>query len=195
MKLSIARDHNGVWLRLCSALTLSLLCLSGVRAQQTLSAPKVEAKVFTGVSTFGNALNGDLRHTVVGGAMRFYVTRRLSIEPEFMHMRRDAQDRDYVFTPHVAFDLTDPRGRFVPYVIAGVGVEHHRDEFTFPDFFNGNRPVTRKVSSNTWSANAGGGVKLFLTDRLFVAPDVRVGREPNFRATISVGYVFSGRKR
>jgi hypothetical protein len=95
----------------------------------------------------------------------------------------------------LAFDLTDPKGRVVPYVIGGIGMEHHEDEISFFDFFNNNQFVVRKVSGNALSANIGGGVKIFVTDRLFVAPDARVGHEPSYRATISVGYVFSGRKR
>jgi len=50
------------------------------------------------------------------------------------------------------------------------------------------------TSFTTWTASVGGGVKIFLTKRLFVAPEVRVGREPNVRGTVSVGYVFVGRK-
>ena len=167
---------------------------SQASAQDTLSRPKVDIKIGGGTSTFGDS-GEDYRHTVVAGAVRIYVYRRFSIEPEIMYMQRGEHDRDLVFTPHVAFDLLDSRGRVVPYVIAGVGVEHHRDEFTYNDFFNGNVLVTRRVSENTISANLGVGAKLYLTDRLFIAPDVRVGHEPSFRATVSVGYTFSGRTR
>jgi len=174
---------------------IGVLFLAGqVSAQDTLSRPKVDVKIGGGTSTFGDS-GDDYRHTVVAGAVRIYVYRRLSIEPEIMYMQRGEHDRDLVFTPHVAFDLLDSRGRFVPYVIAGVGVEHHRDQFTYNDFFNGNVLVTRRVSENTISASMGIGAKLYLTDRLFVAPDVRVGLEPTFRATVSVGYTFSGRSR
>lgn len=176
------------------ALAMVLFCLTEVSAQDNLSRPKAEVKIGAGISTFGGVANDNYRHTVVAGAVRIYVYRRLSIEPEVMYMQRGEFDRDWVFTPHVALDLLDSRRRVVPYVIAGIGMEHHQDQFSFLDFFNGNAPVTRKVSSNTISANAGAGVKLFLTDRLFVAPDVRAGHEPSFRATISVGYVFAGRK-
>ncbi|HEY3026284.1 MAG TPA: hypothetical protein VGJ55_09070 [Pyrinomonadaceae bacterium] len=176
------------------ALALVLFCLVEANTQQDLSRPKAEVKLGGGMSTFGGVVNDNYRHTVVAGSVRIYLYRRLSIEPEVMYMQRGDFDRDWVFTPHVAVDLLDSRGRIVPYAIAGVGVEHHRDQFTFDDFFNGNALVTRKVSVNVISANAGVGVKLFLTDRLFVAPDIRVGHEPSFRATVSVGYVFSGRK-
>lgn len=177
-----------------AALALVLFCLGEASAQQDLSRPKADVKLGGGISTFGGVVNDNFRHTVVAGSVRIYVYRRLSIEPEVMYMQRGDFDRDWVFTPHVAVDLLDSRGRIVPYAIAGVGVEHHSDQFTFNDFFNGNVLVTRKVSANVISANAGIGVKLFLTNRLFVAPDVRVGHEPSFRATVGVGYVLSGRK-
>jgi len=179
-----------------SALALILLSMFPVAAQNDLSRPRAELKIGGGISTFGGTSSiENYRHTVIAGAVRVYVYKRLSIEPEVMYMQRGDNDRDLVITPHIAVDLMDSRGRFVPYVITGIGVEHHRDQFTYNDFFNGNVLVTRKVSSNTVSINAGVGAKLFLTDRLFVAPDVRVGYEPTFRATVSVGYVFSGRKR
>jgi len=194
----MSQSRNGSRRARPSALSLVamvLFCLIEASAQESVSPPKAEVKIGAGISTFGGTTNNNFRHTVVSGSVRVYVYRRLSIEPEVMYMQRGEHDRDFVFTPHVALDLTDPTGRVVPYVIAGVGIEHHRDQFTFFDFFNGNALVTRKVSENTISANAGVGVKLFLTDRLFVSPDVRVGHEPSFRATVSVGYVFAGRKR
>lgn len=169
-------------------------CVADANAQEKLTRPRVEVKAGAGISTFNVLPNDNLRHSVFSGAVRVYVWRRLSIEPEILFMQRGAFDRDVLITPHIAFDITDPRGRFVPYVIAGIGAEHHRDQITFTDFFNGNTVVTKRTSGFTLTANAGVGVKLFLTNRLFVAPDVRVGHEPNFRATVSVGYVFAGRK-
>ena len=77
----------------------------------------------------------------------------------------------------------------------GFSDEHHRDQITYRDFFNGNQLVTKRISGFTVSANAGVGAKLFLTDRLFVEPEVQGGHEPRFRATLSVGYVFAGRGR
>lgn len=189
-------NANGeTWLRCIAIIAVVLLCLPSVRSQQSVSRPKAEIKVMGGISTFGNGLDNNLRHTIVGGSLRIYVTRRLSVEPEVLYMRRSDHDRDYVFTPHLAYDLNDPTKRFVPYLIAGVGIEHHQDQFTFADFFNDNKITTRKISNNVVSANVGGGIKMFLTDHLFVAPDVRVGHEPSFRATLSFGYVFAGRHR
>jgi hypothetical protein len=185
-------------MRVLGLAALMLFCLTEARAQQDLSPPKAEIKVAAGISTFNadpTNNNNTYRHTIIGAALRYYIYRRLSIEPEVLFMWWGQHDRDVVFTPHLALDLMPSNGRVVPYVIVGIGVEHHRDQITFRDFFNGNQLVTKKISGFTVSANAGVGAKLFLTDRLFVAPEVRGGHEPSFRATLGVGYVFAGRKR
>jgi len=178
--------------------SLILSCLTLASAQQDLSQPKAEIKVLAGISSFNadrTNNNNTYRHTIIGGALRYYIYRQLSIEPEVLFMWRGQNDRDVVFTPHLALDLMPSNGRVVPYVLVGIGAEHHRDQITYRDFFNGNQLITKKISGFTVSANAGVGAKLFLTDRLFVTPEVRGGHEPSFRASLSVGYVFAGRKR
>jgi hypothetical protein len=151
-------------------------CVTSLSAQdQQLTRPKVEAKAMFG----GVVFEPELDHTAVGGAVRVYVTKRISIEPEFLYMRNGANDQDFIVQPNVAFDITDPTKRFVAYAIGGAGVLHHKG-------------LNRSV--NTWTASAGGGVKIFLTNRLFVSPEFRLGSEPTVRATVNVGYVFAGRR-
>jgi len=166
-------------------------CVTPLYAQQTqqLTRPKVEGKVIFGSAVFDE----DLEHTLVGGAVRAYVTKRLSIEPEYLYLRRSKDDQDHLVQMNVAFDFTDPRKRLVPYVIGGAGVLHNRGRVFGSDFVTG-APFVREISFTTWTASAGGGVKIFLTNRLFVSPELRLGREPTFRATINVGYVFGGRR-
>ena len=166
-------------------------CVTPLSAQQgqQLTPPKVEGKVIFGSAIF----NDDIEHKVAGGAVRAYVTRRLSIEPEYLYLRHSDNDQDHLVQPNVAFDFTDPTKRFVAYGIAGVGVLHHEGRFFGSDFVTG-APRVFDTSFTTWTASAGGGVKIFLTKRLFVSPEFRVGREPTVRATINVGYVFGGRR-
>lgn len=183
--------------RVAAAATLILLCLPHARAQQqssSLTPPKVEVKATAGGAIFAIEDQDSLGHAAVGGAVRVYLSRRWSVEPEFMYMRRNANDQDYFFTPSIAYDIVEPTRKAVPYIIAGVGVERHTGKFFGADFNTG-RPFVVDTSFTTWSLGLGAGVKLFLNDRLFVAPEVRVGREPYARATVSVGYVLSGRRR
>ncbi|MEN3327040.1 MAG: hypothetical protein V7638_1847 [Acidobacteriota bacterium] len=100
------------------------VCATPLFAQQVqqVSRPKVEGKVIFGSAVFGE----DLEHTLVGGAVRAYVTKRLSIETEYLYLRRSENDQDNLVQMNVAFDFTDPTTRFVPYGIAGAGVLHNK---------------------------------------------------------------------
>ena len=182
--------------RALAATAFVLLCLFDARAQEqeSLTPPKVEVKVTAGGAIFALEDNDSLAHKAVGGALRVYLSKRWSVEPEFMYMRRSANDQDYFFTPSVAYDFVSPTRKVVPYAIAGVGVEHHTGRFVGADFNTG-VPFVVDINSNSWSVGVGAGVKIHVTDRLYVAPEVRVGREPYARATVSVGYVLSGRSR
>ena len=164
-------------------------CVSPLSAQgQQLSHPKIEAKVIYGGVVFGE----DDDHTTVGASVRAYVTKRLSIEPEYLYLWHGENDQDQLVQPNVAYDFTDPTKRAVLYGIAGAGVLHHKGRFVDTDFTGTTRVFD--TSFTTWTASVGGGVKIFVTDRLFVSPEFRVGRQPTIRATINVGYVFGGRR-
>lgn len=161
-----------------------IACVTPLYAQsQQLSRPKVEGKVILGGVSFTGDGDEDIGHTAVGAALRVYVTKRFSIEPEYLYMRHSDNDQDHIIQPNIAYDFTDPRKRLVAYGIAGAGVLYHQDSS-----FGRNR------SASTWTVSAGAGMKIFLTDRLFLSPELRVGREPAFRATVNVGYVFAGRR-
>lgn len=166
-------------------------CVTPLSAQQgqQLTHPKFEGKVIFGSAVF----NEDIEHTIVGASVRVYVTKRLSIEPEYLYLRHSDRDQDQLVQPNVAYDFTDPTKRVVAYGIAGAGVLHHRGRFLGNDFVTG-APRVFNTSFTTWTASAGGGLKIFLTKRLFVSPEVRVGRQPTLRGTINVGYVFGGRR-
>ena len=170
------------------ALTACATPLSAQQDQQ-LTPPKVEGKVIFGSATFGE----DLEHKVVGGSVRVYLTERVSIEPEYLYLHRSENDQDHLVQPNIAVDITDPTKRFVAYGIAGFGLLHHRGRFVRTDFVTGT-PSVVDVTINTWTASVGGGVKIFVTKRFFVSPELRVGSEPTVRATINAGYVFGGRR-
>ncbi len=166
-----------------------MACVTPLSAQgQQLSHPKIEATVIYGGVVFGE----DNDHTTVGASVRAYVTKRLSIEPEYLYLWHGENDQDQLVQPNVAYDFTDPTKRAVLYGIAGAGVLHHKGRFVDTDFTGATRVFD--TSFTTWTASAGGGVKIFVTDRLFVSPEFRVGRQPTLRATINVGYVFGGRR-
>lgn len=117
-----------------------------------------------------------IHHLQTGASGRLYLTRRFSVEPEFQYLRQSRR-HDVVISFNVNWDLGE--GRVVPYVTGGAGgarsnYQQFRPAFTVHDAF--------------WQA--GGGVKLYVTDHWYVAPETRFGWELHFRASVAVGYTF-----
>lgn len=169
------------------------LCVFGwstvVLAQdEDAPSPKVEAKAIVGGAVFD-----EVGHPMVGAALRYYITKRVSVEPEILYLRNSTDDQDFIVTGNVAIDLTEPAGRLVPYVVGGAGVIHHQGpRLSGTNFFTG-APFNLDTSYTTWSASAGVGVKIFITKRFFIAPEGRLGREPMLRGSVGIGYVFDKR--
>lgn len=175
------------------SVTLVLFCfLPAVGQDDNVTPPKAEVRLTGGVSGFTGD-QGEILHGVGGASFRVYVTRRVSIEPEFLYMRQSGNDQDYLGQVSVAYDLTNPTKQVVPYVVGGIGALHHSGKFFGQDFVTG-QPRVFDNSYTEAAASVGAGVKLFLTKRLFIAPEARVGRQPSVRGTVSIGYVFSGRE-
>jgi hypothetical protein len=119
---------------------------------------------------------------VVGGAARWSLTPRLSIGPEVTYMRGPQDDRDLFVTGNVTFDLTPaaaPRsGLVVPYVLGGAGLFRHFDRFG---------PQRLGFASNEGAFTAGGGARVWVTPRIYVGAEARVGWEPHARLAGTVG--------
>jgi hypothetical protein len=64
----------------------------------------------------------------------------------------------------------------VPYVVAAVGVARHSQRFADTVF-----------RSYEGAFTAGGGLRVALSRRVYVAPELRTGWEPHLRTTVTVG--------
>ena len=183
-----SQEAPAVRLSICAfAVLITLLGASQTMAQDTDPKSRVEIKMMVGASDFG--FEESYPHLLVGAATRIRISRHWSVEPEFNYMRRHSNDEDFLFQPNVVYEFY-PRGtRVVPYLIGGVGYVRHKSVFNGSNSVTG-APITYDSSYRTWSASAGGGLKIFISKHLFVAPEARVGREPTARATVSIGYVF-----
>jgi len=153
---------------------LFLLVLAGAAI---LPAQKLPVQLSAGVG-YGTFLDeSDQSHFTVSGAARFYFTRRNAIEPEVLYLYRDAGDKDLVVQANYVRDLGQARGRAVPYVIGGVGLL---------------REIRPRFSTSSATVSGGIGVRIFMGDRFFLSPEVRIGTEPILRAQVSFGWA-SGR--
>jgi hypothetical protein len=119
------------------------------------------------------------RQWIGDGSVRVYLTKRLALEPEGLYMRGPDTGRDFSLMSSVVYDLRDPESRTQPFLIVGAGILWHRETFSRGD-----------VTSSGWTASGGFGVRQFLSDRVFVQGDARLGWGTFFRASFSVGYSF-----
>lgn len=119
-----------------------------------------------------------VNHFTTGVASRFYLTRRLSVEPELLYLYQNSRHSDLVLIPNIAWDFG---GRSIlPYVSGGVGLL--RGSFKIPG------ALDPSFSNTEPFYQVGGGAKFYISDRWFVAPDVRIGFEASVRITVGVGY-------
>ncbi len=136
---------------------------------------------------------GGVRHfldrpaqSTVGGSVRYYLTRRLAVQPGVMHAVQTSPlvggFEEWTVVLDVAYDFPSFSGRVSPYVIAGGGWFRSRD--TFINF-----------TSHEATASGGGGIKYFVTEWLFLAPAARFGIHAYPQITFSVGLLLSAAKR
>jgi hypothetical protein len=172
------RGKAQVWrgiLRLGLAIVmLTSVLASGVEAQQIPRSWEVKAVV--GVAGY---LDEDTDYAfVIGGAVRTYVSPRVAIEPEFLYVRQTARLEDFIFRANVVRDFAG-NDKARPYLISGIGLRHRRSK----------HPGARRPRSthNGFTGGGGVGVRLQLSDRLFMSPEFRIGWQPLFRATVALG--------
>jgi hypothetical protein len=95
-------------------------------------------------------------------------------------------DRDLFVTGNVIWDLAARRaprpGLVVPYVLGGVGFFRHFDRFGPTSF-----------ASSEGAFTAGGGARVWVTPRVYVGADARVGWELHTRLAGMVGVQLGGR--
>lgn len=118
-------------------------------------------------------------HGAIGGSVRLPFSKRWAFQPEFQYLWAGRGHDDFVLLPNVSFDFRRPPARVRPFVILGVGMTMVRERFG-----------ALQRTETWWHGSAGGGVKVFLNRRWFLAPDFRIGVEPHSRFTVGIGYEF-----
>jgi len=120
-------------------------------------------------------------HAIVGGSLRYRLGRRVSVGPEIVYMTGPGTDRDIFVTGNVTIDFLVPAGgprpgTISPYVVAGGGFMVHRSRFKAEGF-----------SSTEGAVTGGGGVRVWVTERIYVVGQYRAGWEPHIRVDGGVG--------
>jgi hypothetical protein len=126
--------------------------------------------------------------TTIGVGARWFVTPRLAIGPEIAYLTGefDSLEASHLsVTGNLTFDFVRDGHdrRVVPYVVAGGGYLRQRT-------LVGRGPGTpglQPYSSSEGTVSAGVGVRIAIGSRVFVAPEFRVGWEPETRIGVIVG--------
>jgi hypothetical protein len=159
--------------RLGMALTIAAL-LSGagqpVRAEDK-PAPIVEAVV--GTSGFIDEV-WDYFGTI-GGGVRVFVTPRLAIGPEVAYLSGEFDASTLTVTANMTFDIVSDDGRRRQKTRVGGGP--------------GSTALVPFTSSEA-TMSAGVGARIALGSHIFVAPEFRLGWEPETRIAVTIGMRF-----
>jgi hypothetical protein len=145
-------------------------------AQQDAGKPAIGAvEGIVGHAAFAD--ESPIHHSVFGVAAPLRLTKRLAVGPEVVRMIGPGDDRDWILAGAVWFDLVSPGplrpGKVVPFVSGGFGLLSHTNGFG---------------THNAPYYGGGGGVRVQITDRLYIAPEVLFASELHIRTVARIGY-------
>jgi hypothetical protein len=157
---------------------LALFVAAAPAAAQTIP-PRAAADIIGGYAGFVD--DATIDHAVIGGSVRLYLSPRISLGPELVYMRGPAGDRDLFLTGNLTVDLLAPRPgrRLVPFLTAGGGLMRHTE-----------RVGTGPYTSGEGAVTGGGGARVWLSDRMYLLGEVRLGWEPHYRADGGFGFAW-----
>ena len=166
-------------MRLPALLALAFLLSAGnAFAQLNDFRPAPAIEFLVGYAGFVD--DATIDHGIVGAAARLYLTPRVAVGPEFVYMRGPNSDRDLFLTGNLTFDVLPPRDgrprRVTPFLVAGGGFFQHSDRFGASAFTSYEGAVT-----------GGGGVRGWITKRVYALADVRFGWELHTRVNAGLG--------
>ena len=124
----------------------------------------------------------------IGGGVRVFVTPRLAIGPEVAYLSGEFDASNLTVTANMTFDIVpdDGRRRVVPYLAAGGGYLRQKT------LVGGGPGSTALVpfTSSEGTMSAGVGARIGLGSYMFVAPEFRLGWEPETRIAVTIGMRF-----
>ena len=159
------------------AAVLALCAASAVSAQDR-PAPAIDL----GAAWIGFADDGVVSEGAVAGGVRWYVSPRIALGPELLHIRGDHHSH-LALTGNLTWDLL-PEARSpsaTPFLVAGAGLFQTRETF-----------VNDTFTSTEGAFTAGGGIRARVGNRVSAGVDARIGWELHVRvggfAAIRLGH-------
>jgi hypothetical protein len=168
-----------MWIRRPAILALTfVLAAGGAFAQSSDPRPAPAVEFLAGYAGFVD--DATIDHSIFGAAGRVYLTPRLAVGPEIVYMVGPNSDRDLYLTGNLTFDVMAPlQGRprrVTPFLVVGGGFFQHSD-----------RVGSFSFTSYEGAFTGGGGVRGWITDRVYALADFRFGWELHMRVNAGVG--------
>jgi hypothetical protein len=168
-----------MWNRRPALLALTLALFAGrAFAQSPDARPGPAVEFLAGYAGFVD--DATIDHSIFGAAGRVYLTPRLAVGPELVYMVGPNSDRDLYLTGNLTFDVMAPlQGRprrVTPFLVVGGGFFQHSD-----------RVGSFSFTSYEGAFTGGGGVRGWITDRVYVLADIRFGWELHMRVNGGIG--------
>ena len=156
----------------------TLALFAALTAQTAAQERPALAAEFT-VAWVGFADDGIVSEGLVGATARWYLLPRISVGPEVDYV--DGQNHShFILTGNVTFDLVSPKAsgarHVIPFVVVGGGLFQTRESF-----------MTGTFTSSEGAFTAGAGVRAFVSNRVSVGVDARLGWELHLRISGIVG--------
>lgn len=117
-----------------------------------------------------------IRHDVVGIGASRAVSSRVWLKADLTHMRGPGNDRDWFLLGHVSFDVVADRHSAVPYFALGAGATRYTNSYFGRDTEKYGPVIVLTA-----------GVRVRVSDRWFVAPEIASGVGPHTRLGITFG--------
>jgi hypothetical protein len=159
-------------------IALVLVFAGGNALAQQEARPAPALEFLAGYAGFVD--DATIDHAIFGTAARVYLTPRVAIGPELVYMRGPNSDRDLFLTGNLTFEVIPPRSgrprRVSPFLVAGGGFFQHSD-----------RAGSFSFTSYEGAFTAGGGVRAWITDRVYAMADLRFGWELHARMNGGIG--------
>lgn len=169
--------------RLLSSRTLAAVALlalvGGARPAFAQDRPRPIVEFVTGYAGFVD--ENWIDRTMIGGGGRFFVSRRIAIGPEFVYLKGANSEHDLTIIGNATIDLVrdDPafQQRVIPYVAAGGGYLRQTTQVG-----------TGRFTSSDGTVSGGIGARIALGKTFFIAPEFRMGFEPEVRIGVTIGF-------
>jgi hypothetical protein len=128
----------------------------------------------------GFADNAVISEALIGGAGRLYVTPRLALGPEVAYIDGD-QHSHLMVTGNLTFDflalVAGQPPKVDPFVVVGGGWFRTRENFS-----------TGPFTSSEGAFTVGGGARVHVSRRVYLAGEARIGWETHLRVNGAVGF-------